>query len=72
LEYAITIDKKHYIYSKKSKTTNRKLSFQMFLCRIYNPEEHGKNIYENVTFLQNNQYEYKILIIGACGQIEPS
>jgi nucleoside-diphosphate-sugar epimerase len=42
----------------------------MFSYRIYNPEEHCKNICENVIFaIQKNNMSTKILIIGACGQI---
>jgi hypothetical protein len=42
----------------------------MFSYRIYNPEEHKKTLRKRYLCTQKiNQYEYKILIIGACGQI---
>jgi hypothetical protein len=58
-----------FIASKRQ--NNIKVSFQMFLCRIYNPERTRQKYLRKryLTLQKIINMSTKILIIGACGQI---
>jgi hypothetical protein len=51
---------------------NRKLSFQLFSYRIYNPGEVTLKHLRKRYLCNSKISRYKILIIGACGQIGSS